>query len=323
MASGGGQPLQAPPLRAPAPPAPAPPGPVSRPPHPGRRPASPADRTVVLDAAPGATAELPALPGARPVDVTTPPGLPVLAEPDAGAAPGGPPRGPGSGPAGPPPPPAGAAPEAGAGGPRLGFPTALRRGSGWRDSPAVLAGVVLVVTAVLWFVVATFINRSGPAPTVAAVSGAAPGVRPVEPSTIKAGATSVQEPDGGVTYGPRNTLDNRPTTAWNSRGNGVGATLTYTFAEPLRLRSISVLNGYHKLNAGGDDLWRLNERLRQVRVETEAGQYVWNLKDTKQRQRLDRDLGTTGYVRLVVLSTYPSGKWRDVGLSEIAFAASD
>jgi hypothetical protein len=100
---------------------------------------------------------------------------------------------------------------------------------------------------------------------------------------------------GSVTYGIDNTLDDRPTTAWSSRGKGVGATLTYTFEQPVDLRGITVRNGYQKLVTGTPDrdLYKLNERIRQVRVTTASGSVVWNLKDVRDPQNPERDLGTT------------------------------
>jgi hypothetical protein len=188
-----------------------------------------------------------------------------------------------------------------------------------------LGALLLVVVAVLWIVVGTFIS-SGPPPVRPAEGAAAAvdtsGPRPIEGSTIRATATSVQKPDDGVTYGAVNTLDDRPTTAWNSRGKGVGTRLTYTFAGPVELASISVLNGYHKIGTSGRDLWALNERIRQLRVVTENDTFVWELPDTKERQTLTRDFGRTRTVRLQILSTYAGEKYQDVGLSEIGFTAT-
>lgn len=194
-----------------------------------------------------------------------------------------------------------------------------------RRSPVMLVALGLVITGVLWLVVSTFIERSTPQsarpPAPGASQTAITGPRPVKNSTVDGVASSTGKPEGSVTYGIDNTLDDRPTTAWSSRGKGVGATLTYTFERPVDLRAITVRNGYQKLVTGNPDrdLYELNERIRQVRVTTASGSVVWDLKDARDPQTLKRDLGTTRTVKLTILSTYASDRYKDVALSEIAF----
>jgi hypothetical protein len=194
-----------------------------------------------------------------------------------------------------------------------------------RRSPVMLVALGLVVTGVLWLGVSTFIERSTPRTATPAAAGVSPtvvtGPRPVKNSTVDGVASSTGKAEGSVTYGIDNTLDDRPTTAWSSRGKGVGATLTYTFEQPVDLRGITVRNGYQKLVTGNPDrdLYLLNERIRQVRVTTASGSVVWNLKDARDPQTLKQDLGTTRTVKLTVLSTYGSDRYKDVALSEIAF----
>jgi len=230
-------------------------------------------------------------------------------------------------PAGPPPPPSPSEPvppratQAG----ELPMPVVPPPRTSARRSPVMLAALGLVVTGVLWLVVSTFIERSTPQTARPAAPGASPtavtGPRPVKNSTVAGVASSTGKPEGSVTYGIDNTLDDRPTTAWSSRGKGVGATLTYTFEQPVDLRGITVRNGYQKLVTGTPDrdLYKLNERIRQVRVTTASGSVVWNLKDVRDPQTLKRDLGTTRTVKLTILSTYGSDSYKDVALSEIGF----
>ncbi len=186
-----------------------------------------------------------------------------------------------------------------------------------------LGAVGLVVTAVLWLVLSTVIGSArGPEAAPAdggAQSSRAAGPRVVDADLVRAAATSVQRPDGGVTYDAAKTLDDRPVTAWNSRGEGVGARLSYAFGEPVDLVGISVLNGYQKRGSSGGDLWALNERLRQVRVTTDAGSFTWSLRDVKELQTFSEALGRTDSVQIEVLSTYEGEKYEDVGLSEIKF----
>jgi hypothetical protein len=168
-------------------------------------------------------------------------------------------------------------------------------------------------------------DRDEPAGTrTASAAPAAAAVR-VPASDVRARASTTQRPDGEISYAPAKTLDGRPETAWNSRGQGAGAWLAYTFDAPVDLASITVLNGYQKTRPGKDggvvDLFALNERVRAVRVVTDGGSVEWTLRDDRAPQTLTRAFGTTRTVRLQVLSTYPSAKYDDLAVSEVRFTA--
>jgi hypothetical protein len=147
----------------------------------------------------------------------------------------------------------------------------------------------------------------------------------VSVTAVRAAASSTQHPDGSISYAPANTLDGRATTAWNSDGQGAGAVLTYTFAAPVDLTSITLLNGYQKVlrTSGGHsvDLFALNQRVRVLRVVTDGGAVGWTLRDDRAPQSLSRAFGRTRTVRLQVVSTYPSRKYKDLAVSEVRFTA--
>jgi hypothetical protein len=147
----------------------------------------------------------------------------------------------------------------------------------------------------------------------------------VDPASVHASASSTQDPEGRVDYVAANTLDGDPATAWNSDGRrdgpGPGITLTYRFAAPVDLRGITLLNGYQKTRPDAD-LWRLNERVKKVRVITDAGSWTWTLADTRAPQTLRRDLGRTRSVRLEVVSVYRSEQYLDLAVSEVSFTAA-
>jgi hypothetical protein len=168
-------------------------------------------------------------------------------------------------------------------------------------------------------------SRDGGDGSPASATGAIAETVPVDPATVRASASSTQDPDSGVTYAASNTLDGRPQTAWNSDGRGVGVSLTYTFAEPVDLRSLTVRNGYQKVlhtsRGATVDLFALNERVRTLTVVTDAGRVTWNLRDDRTPQTLTRDFGPTRMVRLEVSAVYPSAKYHDLALSDVTFAA--
>jgi hypothetical protein len=154
------------------------------------------------------------------------------------------------------------------------------------------------------------------------------------PSAVSAGiisatASSTQNPEGGITYSAENTLDGRPETAWNSdgrtNGKGPGMVLTYRFADPVDLASVTILNGYQKTtqSAGkpATDLFTQNGRVRGLRVTTDTGSWTWELADDRAPQSLAKAFGRTSSVRFEVLSVYSGSKYLDLAVSEVSFGA--
>jgi hypothetical protein len=167
-------------------------------------------------------------------------------------------------------------------------------------------------------------GHGDPAPTTGDAAPVA-AVVPVAEADVHASASSTQQPDSGITYTASNTLDGRPETAWNSDGRGAGVTLVYTFARPVDLRSITVLNGYQKVRAGSSgpvDLYPLNARVRTFTVVTDDGSTGWTLRDDRAPQTLTHTFGRTRTVRLRVEAVYPSRKYQDLAVSEVRFGAA-
>lgn len=277
---------------------------------PGRVPAAattppPAGRTIELPAV------RPGPPDGRPA--APPRALPAGTAPPRELPPGAPPTAP----------PGGGATEGPRRRQRRETATAPRR----RLPILAITGVVLALAGVLLVTVVGVraLSRESvgttPAPVVAAV--AADGIR--------ATASSTQAPEDGITYDAANTLDGNPATAWNSNGKkdgrGPGMTVTYTFSDPVDLRSITVLNGYQKVRTGSSgkktvDLFQLNARVHRVRVVTDTGKWTWDLADSRDPQTLGREFGRTGTVRLQVVSVYRSDRYLDLALSEVSFTAA-
>jgi hypothetical protein len=215
--------------------------------------------------------------------------------------------------------------------PHLRPPAAARPASGRSDTSrrralAVLAGAAALVVVGGAAVAGLRSGTGDDASGRASASTATSDVTTVDAADIRARASSTQQPDSGVTYGAANTLDGRPETAWNSDGKGAGATLTYTFATPVDLRSLTVLNGYQKVLRGSSgakvDLYPLNQRARAVTVVTDAGRATWTLRDDRAPQTFTHDFGRTSTVTLEVTAVYPSQKYRDLAISDVSFAAA-
>lgn len=157
--------------------------------------------------------------------------------------------------------------------------------------------------------------RSNPTPT--APSGPARLI-PVDSTTVEATASSVLAPVPPTTFVAENTLDGNLKTAWNSNGTaggGPGTTLTYRFAEPVRLGRVDLANGYQ---AGADEYVR-NQRVKTLTVTTEGTQRTFNIGDSKGFQQLELDFGTTREVTLRIDETYPGSRYNDIAISEVVF----
>lgn len=146
----------------------------------------------------------------------------------------------------------------------------------------------------------------------------------VDPARIAAEASSVLEPQDGLTYGLDNTLDGDRQTAWNSNSTElIGQTLTYRFAEPVELTALRFVNGYAK----SDDIYTSNHRLKMLQVTTDQTTRSLTLLDTDDAQEISFDFGLTSKVVLEVIDIFEGDGFdnpeisSDLALSEIAFLA--
>jgi hypothetical protein len=125
------------------------------------------------------------------------------------------------------------------------------------------------------------------------------------------------------------TLDGDPSTAWNHDGvadgdpEGVpptGVILTFTFDGPVHVVGLGVVNGYVRTSGTGEDLFVANQRVAEAQVRGDSGaQAAVVLADSRERQEVEVDLGTTSTVTLEVRSTYAGNAYPDVALSEVQF----
>lgn len=81
-----------------------------------------------------------------------------------------------------------------------------------------------------------------------------------------------------VSYGADHLVDGDPATAWRTRGNAAGHTITVSFSRSVVLTRVGLVNGYAKIDAAsGVDRYRQNRRV--VRV-------TWRAAGHTVRQRL-------------------------------------
>lgn len=116
--------------------------------------------------------------------------------------------------------------------------------------------------------------RAEPDPPVAEVPTVEWGpVAHVQPIDVRASCQSASGEDAsGITqsYEPARAVDGDPETTWRCDGDAVGATLTLTFDEPVRVTEVSVIPGFAKVDPhDGADRFRQNRRVSQARIVTD------------------------------------------------------
>lgn len=205
-------------------------------------------------------------------------------------------------------------------------PTPPRGGVPWWLVVIPVVLVAILAGVAVWFVVlGPWAPSSSPTPgSSVGTDTSPPAVEPttltrIDSSTVSVTASSVLPPDPEP-YDPERTLDGDPRTAWNSDGNTLGAkgrpTLTYTFAEPVRVGRIEVLNGFQK----DDRVFQRNCRVKTLVVTAGEVSHTFALEDSTEPQVLTFDFGTaTSSITLKVGDVYPGTKYRDIALSEVAF----
>lgn len=124
-------------------------------------------------------------------------------------------------------------------------------------------------------------------------------------------------------YSPMRAFDGDWRTSWieGVDGDGIGEWLEVEFAEPIYIKKIYVITGFHKTHADFGDIFTLNSRLRSATIEFDDNREVEvNFLDTKEPQMIDLGDGiVTKTVHLTIKEAYPGTEWDDLCISEIMF----
>ncbi|GAA2874170.1 hypothetical protein GCM10010472_34410 [Pseudonocardia halophobica] len=141
----------------------------------------------------------------------------------------------------------------------------------WPVVITVIAGLLVLgvlLTLLLWsprVTPATPVVPVATTPVTTAMTASATCVRP--DSTDAAGVPT--------SYEPSQAVDGVLATAWRCTGDGVGESLTLTFAAPIRVGSVGIVPGLAKIDpADGTDRYAQNRRLTAVRLTTDDGRWV-------------------------------------------------
>jgi ribosomal protein L37E len=140
---------------------------------------------------------------------------------------------------------------------------------------------------------------------------------PVPRSVVTVTATAA-DPDT-PNYGVPNLLDGDLTRAWHSGGHliatNIGVEVRFAFSRPVALARVTVVNGF----ARSPTDFTNNQRVRTMRVRTDAAERTWNLPDKADPQVVDLDGAPTTTVTFVIDAVYPGTKFTDVCITEVRF----
>ena len=212
--------------------------------------------------------------------------------------------------------------------------------------PLLIAGTVVILLAVIYFVGRNSKPAVSVSPPVAATSPmSTPLITPMSTAAVTASVTPAMSasttPAGAILppviqrvmasselapqmyqgesrhYGPRLAFDNDITTAWIPNKSGPGEWIEVRFQHPTMLSSISIYGGY------GVDMTRFNtnNRVRQVRLTFSNGfNRILRLQNEPRLQRFDLPAHPTlEWIRFEIVSVYPGSKYNSTAISEIKF----
>ena len=131
-------------------------------------------------------------------------------------------------------------------------------------------------------------------------------------------ASSAQtEPTDKNAYHPVKLFDGDPKTMWieNALGPGIGESVTVGFAQPVTVDEIQFEPGCF-----WPEYWKQNYRVKQLEVKLDDKTFTANFNDQMVVQSLKLPSAVTFTTALFTIKdVYPTTKWEDTAISEIAF----
>ena len=131
-------------------------------------------------------------------------------------------------------------------------------------------------------------------------------------------ATSIlTEPTDKNAYHPVKLFDGDPKTMWieNAKGPGIGESVTVGFDAPVTVDEIQFMPG-----AFWKEYWKQNYRVKSLEVKLDDKVFNANFKDEMTVQSLKLSTPVTFKTAVFTINgVYPTTKWEDTALSEIAF----
>jgi hypothetical protein len=155
-------------------------------------------------------------------------------------------------------------------------------------------------------------STTGDSSTGSTNSGGLGGTILVRPHA--ATASSSQKPTSITDFRPTNLLDGDVTSAWVTEGEGTADWVQFDFDEAIPLVRIDVANGYQK----DEEHFSADERVKDIQVQYSDGtvQFVV-LLDAEGLQTIQPSVDQTEWIKLTILSVYPTSKFQNAALSEV------
>jgi hypothetical protein len=154
-------------------------------------------------------------------------------------------------------------------------------------------------------------TTGGPVTTNGGAVGGTILVRPyaaTASSSLK--ATSVTD------FRPTNLLDSDLTSAWadGAAGTGVGQWVRLEFDQTIPIIRIDIANGYQK----DADTFAAYERVKSIGLQySDNSTQVVELLDTEGLQVIQPAVKETRWIKLTILSVYPTNQFENAALSEV------
>lgn len=194
----------------------------------------------------------------------------------------------------------------------------------------IVTAAVIAVVAVIAFFYNAFVDDD-PSPTTAANGGGsetstttANGTGGTLPETVQLTANRVVPSAQLSGFPADNLIDADPTTMWQVGQEGVGATLTFFFPEPVALERIEFKN------ISDQESFLRNFRVRGLRISPDdtTRPTVVELANTREVQPVAIQTELTRTVRIEVTSTYPAEAvgdlqpFKELAIEDIKFFGS-
>ena len=161
---------------------------------------------------------------------------------------------------------------------------------------------------------ATLATSSTTAPSTSTTAGVAKGSILVRPHA--ATASSSLASTSLTDYRPTNLLDGDSATAWveGAKGTGAGQWVKLEFDSTVPLARIEIANGYQ----ADDTHFKSFVRVKSLEIDYSDGtRQVAQLQDAQGLQVIQPAVSETLWIKLVILSVYPTYQWPEAALSEV------
>jgi hypothetical protein len=133
---------------------------------------------------------------------------------------------------------------------------------------------------------------------------------------LAATSSSALTPMQMANFRATNLLDEDPATAWieGAEGLGIDEWVRFTFAKPVVLTRLEIVNGYQLDN----EHFAGYARVRSLKIDYSSGlAQLVELHDSKDVQVITTRPVPTEWLKLTILSVHPDYLWDDAALSEV------